>query len=440
MKSARAKRVFFAAILLALTWAAVELLALFGSRVIFHRRYSAEEARNRMQEAGRANPGDAGLRQNTELWWGEMVEVLHPYFGMISDPGRIPSTSLFGVPVRVSPYGFATTDVDPLVRREPGKRIVVVCGGSFALGSYLASGDVFREELGRGVEEVILLNLAAPGLKQPQQLLILAYMMALGAEFDLVINLDGFNEVALPVAENLPKGVFPYYPRKWFYRAREFLDSEEVRLIGRAALQRAARSEWALRGLRLRWYRSPALTMIWELRDRSRAARIYEAERELDDLSGKETAYAVTGPPFTSEDETDLYEQFAALWARCSEQMDALCRREGTLYFHFLQPNQYLEGSKPMTLEEKAIAITGDHPYRDGIAGGYAQMRVAGDRLTQGGVAFHDLTMLFHDREEVLYIDNCCHVNKAGSDLVARAICDAVLAESGEASPMNEAH
>lgn len=29
----------------------------------------------------------------------------------------------------------------------------------------------------------------------------------------LVVNLDGFNEVVLPVYENMPKQVYPFFPR-----------------------------------------------------------------------------------------------------------------------------------------------------------------------------------------------------------------------------------
>jgi hypothetical protein len=38
------------------------------------------------------------------------------------------------------------------------------------------------------------------------------YLLALGAQIDVVVNIDGFNEVALPPAENLLKKVFPVYP------------------------------------------------------------------------------------------------------------------------------------------------------------------------------------------------------------------------------------
>ena len=58
-------------------------------------------------------------------------------------------------------------------------------------------------------------SLALGGFKQPQMLAALAYLMALGQRFDVVVELDGFNDVALSFSENKYKGTFPAYPRDW---------------------------------------------------------------------------------------------------------------------------------------------------------------------------------------------------------------------------------
>jgi hypothetical protein len=53
------------------------------------------------------------------------------------------------------------------------------------------------------------------GWKQPQQPLALSYFLSLGAKYDVVMNLDGFNELALPFLNNLRAGVYPFFPRLW---------------------------------------------------------------------------------------------------------------------------------------------------------------------------------------------------------------------------------
>ena len=48
-----------------------------------------------------------------------------------------------------------------------------------------------------------VLNAAYGGNKQPQQYLTAVYLDLLGVNYDLVLNLDGFNEISLSLAENL---------------------------------------------------------------------------------------------------------------------------------------------------------------------------------------------------------------------------------------------
>jgi len=57
-----------------------------------------------------------------------------------------------------------------------------------------------------------LVILGFPGYKQPQQLLALAYFLSLGAEYDLIINLDGYNDIVLPVTDNYNLGSTPFSP------------------------------------------------------------------------------------------------------------------------------------------------------------------------------------------------------------------------------------
>ena len=66
-------------------------------------------------------------------------------------------------------------------------------------------------------------------------------------------------------------------------------------------------------------------------------------------------------------------------------------------YFHFLQPNQYVEGAKPISDEEAAVAINPKHPYRRAVSGGYPYMNSFGETLIDKGVVFTDLTWIFEN-------------------------------------------
>jgi len=41
-----------------------------------------------------------------------------------------------------------------------------------------------------------------PGFKQPQQLQVLTYFLSVGQEFDMVVNIDGFNDVVWALNNN----------------------------------------------------------------------------------------------------------------------------------------------------------------------------------------------------------------------------------------------
>jgi hypothetical protein len=73
---------------------------------------------------------------------------------------------------------------------------------------------------------------AIGGYKQPQQLMALNYFTALGGEFDVLVNVDGFNEVALPPLENIPQ-TNPFCPRQWHLRMRMVPNQEFLATVGK---------------------------------------------------------------------------------------------------------------------------------------------------------------------------------------------------------------
>jgi hypothetical protein len=119
-----------------------------------------------------------------------------------------------------------------------------------------------------------------------------------------------------------------------------------------------------------------------------------------------------------------MYEELASIWRRCSEQLDRLCRADGIVYVHFLQPNQYVPGTKPMGAAEERRAWLASHPYRRGVEEGYPRLISAGRMLVAEGVDFHDLTQLFAGTREPRYVDTCCHLNRAGNAALAHAVAE----------------
>jgi hypothetical protein len=315
--------------------------------------------------------------------------------------------------------------------------VVGIFGGSFAFyfSVYglpdLVEGLRAAPEL-RG-KRISVVRVALGVYKQPQQLLALSYLLALGAHFDVVIDLDGFNEVALPASDNVPKGIFPFFPRIWSTRVAEVPDHAERAAMLRILDLREQRREWAelFHGPPLSW--SPAANLLWWARDYRFGARMLRAQVELSRVKSQPDSYEASGPRRQYAGESELFEDLAALWFNTSLEMQRLCAGYGIRYWHFLQPNQYVAGSKPMGESERAVALGPPQQYRHAVELGYPLLRRRGAELVAEGVRFHDLTEVYRDHPEPVYEDSCCHVNERGYAIVAQAIASRIVADLGAA-------
>lgn len=367
----------------------------------------------------RHDAGEAGAAPRAQALEDQRV-ILHPYFGYVVDP-RAPG---------INPFGFFREP--PLTTRSPDRLVVAIFGGSvadqiFALGrpALVAALQADPRFAGRRIE---VLSTALGGYKQPQQLLVLAGLLALGAQFDVVVNLDGFNEID-GAADNVQDGVNPYFPHNWHLHARQGLDPEAAVLMGRVALAREARA--ALRARFAAWpvQHSALLLALWDGLDRRQLAALRAATVALDArLAAQARGPQVSGPPVTFADTEAMFVDFVEVWARASLEMSNLCRGQGIQYFHFLQPNQYFEGSKVLTDEERRIAWDADVAEAGRVAAAYPLLVERGRQLAAQGVDFTDLTQLFRDETETIYSDPCCHYNRRGAELVATAIAEAIAA------------
>jgi len=271
------------------------------------------------------------------------------------------------------------------------------------------------------------------GWKQPQQLLALTYLLSQGAEYDIVVNIDGFNELALPFSENMPGGVYPFYPRLWSLYTSRFLVPDNILLQFSKLVRLKQKAQQ-----RKQFFSSPVLRssnfclFLFEALDRNTESQIAAVNKDLQALSNARLntrSFENSGPrPPKFADEDKFFSTMADYWAKCSRQMDALCKANGILYLHLLQPNQYVPDSKNFTRAEKQIAyFTGeDYGYKISVERGYPALLANGRSLQQDGISFVDLTMLFKDVAEPIYEDKCCHVNKRGNDMVAEKVVEKI--------------
>lgn len=358
------------------------------------------------------------------------AEVLHPYLGYVFSPTHSDQArAAYGV--GVSRWGFLD-DKEPFHQPAPNRVIVGVFGGSVAW--YLSAGSA--DALVRGLrdsprfrdKEIVIVRAALFGYKQPQQLLALTYLLSMGAHFDVVINLDGFNEVVLPVTENVGKRVFPFFPRTWFLRAADSPTAHQV--AGRITERRQERRQLAALASAPVIRYSLTANVAWKLMDRRVENEINREQVDWLQQQSSDGNYAGTGPFTPYQAESAMYRDLADKWTQASIQMHRVAQANGIEYFHFLQPNQYVEGSKPMTPEERAVAIDEGFMFAGPARAGYPQLIEAGKALQQAGVRFRDLTQVFRSVNEPVYRDNCCHLLQNGGDMMAAAIAAAIAGGS----------
>lgn len=123
-----------------------------------------------------------------------------------------------GFSVRGSSYkGFQTSMNLPYIKSS-NEYIVAIFGGSVA-DEFLADEKIGRRELALKLMEInkirdkkiVFLRVSSPAYKQPQQLISLNYLLFIGQEIDLAINIDGFNELTGAV-DNAMSGVDFSFP------------------------------------------------------------------------------------------------------------------------------------------------------------------------------------------------------------------------------------
>jgi len=354
--------------------------------------------------------------------------ILHPYLGFVRNPDvqrHVFSSRVVEEPV--NEYGFFGPS--PLETGDAETVTVVITGGSVATDLYLRSSEVLRTELRKSPlladRRIRILCLALGGMKQPQQLLALEYFLSLGASFDVVINLDGFNEIALPFAENVPAGLPVSLPRSWQLYTAQIADDRSAMLL--AWMSEKRRQIERTRGFFSRdpFRHSSVCLILWDRLHAGLRSELLALEERLRDLLPP----SQTGrhPSNTRATEEVLVES-TELWNRSSIQMWKICRSNGSVYVHVLQPNQYVGGSKLLDARERRIAWPPDFAHRRAAEQGYPLLIAAGEGLKQLGVPFRDLTRIFEAETGEIYVDPCCHYNQRGNDMLATEIARFVAA------------
>lgn len=311
---------------------------------------------------------------------------------------------------------------------------VVLLGGSFAAQFGNSNDPRLQEWLSKipevGARRVEFWNLSLAAHKQPAHLHRLTGVLALGWKPDLVVCIDGYNDLAIS-AENASVGVSPVYPSAgwWGGMARAgVVDTQALDLLVemRAAQMRIAGR--AQTGLRLGVWRSALLSRIWTAWLSEPQAEFRDArERHMAWMGAEGSQIAARGPldPAEASRQSAVQDGVPAgviAWADAARNMQAICDRRGVPLVHAIQPGLDDTGSKPPSEEEtrtRAVKTL----WRNSVRIGYPLLRQKIEELAREGVIVRDGSRVFAERTETLYVD-ACHLNDRGYELYGLAVVD----------------
>jgi hypothetical protein len=416
---------------LALT-AAVLVGCLAAGELVARLRASAA-GRPHQAQAALASLWDLAAGMGADLSDGKVVlhsglgsarVVLHPYLGFDAENGLDQYTR--------AAHEFARADA-----RETFD--VVVLGGSVAslVAQHAAESlaAALRADARLAGREVRVHIYSRGAFKQPQQALMLTYLLNLGLEPDAVVNIDGYNEVSIN-ADDPQLRIHPVQPLSSYFGAvlagAASADAQTLALRDEAMALTLRGRRFARRFAALGLERSALCTWAATHLLRFHRARMVAAqERYVRRLTDPQVApdggslRTVQGPRLPAG--ASFVEAAADIWQRSSRILRAICAAQGIPYVHVLQPTLHDEGSKPLTEEELASAALVE-PMRRAVREGYPLLRERGARLAAEGERFVDASRLFAEVRETLYYD-ACHFRAPGTDMLARAAAEALLDE-----------
>jgi len=247
----------------------------------------------------------------------------------------------------------------------------------------------------------------------------------------MVINIDGFNEVAFGY-RNYQRHVDVSMPQINIMEGlinlsdQTTLTPEKLNSLARINQYKTKLNELAAA---INDTQVASLSLVLE---QYYTVVLHKYEEELHRFNELDTNLSQTSLLFIKPDETvledsALFGNIAETWAKSSIMMSQTLHDSNIAYYHFLQPNQHYS-NKIFSEEEATRALERDQPYYSTLVGlGYPALVDKIDMLKENKVNSYNGIPIFDDKSEIVYIDNCCHYNQLGNEILADFIANSIL-------------
>ncbi|MEG4232640.1 hypothetical protein QUA40_11080 [Microcoleus sp. Pol11C3] len=366
-----------------------------------------------------------------------IVERLHPLFGYVLKQGAFTNEKL---KLKVNKQGFFSLYQYPFVKSNKNQVIIGIFGGSvannFAVDEYVTRrlSNKLKAYPEFANKEIIVLNFGNGGYKQPQQLLILNYFLALGQELDLVINIDGFNEVALSNLNNKAQ-VEIGMPSVQHIQPLTGLANNNLSPEAMSSIVQINETKKQLKaGIdKLQTCQLALCHAVTSLQVRQLVNSYQQAVVKYDrqvkqsnpDTANNDIVY-IPKADFVLQDAA-AFDKMASMWYESSIAMNQILSSRKIKYFHFIQPNQYYPTKRAFTAKEKEIAIDKKSPYIEGVEKGYPVLLSKVDDLQKAGVNVFSAVNILDNTKETVYKDACCHYNSVGEEVLANYVSSSII-------------
>ncbi|WP_413166132.1 hypothetical protein ACL6C3_05820 [Capilliphycus salinus ALCB114379] len=378
-----------------------------------------------------------------------IIVRFHPFFGYVLKPG-VYSHELSGL--KVNNYGFFSPYDYPYIKTHSNQIIIGIFGGSVA--SDFSVNETIDPSHPRTLiqkikslpqfenKEIIVLNFANGGYKQPQQLLILSYFLSIGQEFDLVINIDGFNEIALSPFNNQAKLDVTLPSFQHFQPLISLVNGDLSAII---SLGEMMKTQEKLSQINPKINQCNfGLCYAKNLIIKQHLSQNYQQQvsafdrqqiRKQSTASNKENSLiSIPKKSEVLEDKVAI-NQAVNNWVESSLMMSHLLSMRQIPYFHFIQPNQHYPTQRIFSSEEKRIIR--ESPYRQAAKNGYPLLIYQVEKMQKYGINLFNAVKILDETSETVYRDSCCHYNQLGQDILTDYVAQSILKNLNSSNNLN---
>lgn len=388
------------------------------------------------------NKEDISL-QRSKAVFSQTPLVIHPILGITQRPGisvdekisparlkmLMGEDQLNYIPgILANNLGFFSI-YDYPYQKKPDEFVIAIFGGSVAQWFALQGADELKRMLRERFHElkdkrIVVLNLAQGGYKQPQQALLLSYLAVQGQLMDIVVNIDGFNEIAL-TRSNQKKNVHESFPNAAaLLPLVKLIDSNlaqqsELILLAKSASLRTKFERYETASHNARLASVGALLQLYANFVDKEYGHVIEQIDQFQ-FNTKDQSIVHIQPSSKASNRELVFQ-----WQRSVAQMQAIANLIGAKFISIVQPNQYYTKHE-FSDEEKKIAWNSASPYRKPIEEQYPILESSIDVLRESGVTIESAIDIFDLEQRAVFGDSCCHFNQLGNVILAEFIANKI--------------